>query len=109
MAGRIHHDFHHVRIRERCHVVYRVARRRHISASQPLGKLSDQLRLDEGFIALHVDHDVLVAQAKLGDGKSPHLQDEVQGILMLDPNDRVKGTSLDLNTIRALAASANGR
>lgn len=37
----------------------------------------------------------------------PHLQG--QGILMLDPNDRVKGTSLDLNTIRALAASANGR
>ena len=37
----------------------------------------------------------------------PHLRG--QGILMLDANDRVKGTSLDLNTIRALAASANGR
>jgi hypothetical protein len=37
----------------------------------------------------------------------PHLQG--LGILMLDSNDRVKGASLDLNTIRALAASANGR
>jgi hypothetical protein len=37
----------------------------------------------------------------------PHLQG--LGVLMLDSNDRVKGTSLDLNTIRALAASANGR
>lgn len=37
----------------------------------------------------------------------PHLQG--QGILMLDANDRVKGTSIDLNTIRALAASASGR
>ena len=37
----------------------------------------------------------------------PHL--EGQGILMLDAGDRVKGSSLDLNTIRALAASASGR
>jgi hypothetical protein len=37
----------------------------------------------------------------------PHLQG--LGILMLDSNDRVKGALLDLNTIRALAASANGR
>ena len=37
----------------------------------------------------------------------PHL--DGQGILKLDPQDRVKGTSLDLNSIRAMAASVNGR
>jgi hypothetical protein len=37
----------------------------------------------------------------------PHLRG--QGILKLDPNDRVKGSSLDLNTIRELAASAANR
>jgi hypothetical protein len=37
----------------------------------------------------------------------PHLQG--QGILKLDANDRVKGTSLDLNTIRAMAAAVAGR
>jgi hypothetical protein len=37
----------------------------------------------------------------------PHLRG--QGIIKLEPDDRVKGTSLDLNTIRAMAASVNGR
>ena len=37
----------------------------------------------------------------------PHL--DGLGILKLDSQNRVKGTSLDLNTIRALAASVSGR
>jgi hypothetical protein len=37
----------------------------------------------------------------------PHLHG--QGVLMLDANDRVRGTSLDLNTIRATAAAVAGR
>ena len=37
----------------------------------------------------------------------PHLRGH--GILKLDPQDRVKGSSLDLATIREAAASASGR
>lgn len=37
----------------------------------------------------------------------PHLKGE--GILMLDANDRVEGTSLDLNTVRSQVASAAAR